>query len=54
MQMQTSAQFFFQIIDHPLLNIIWVISILTYGKYSSNNTRNFANSIFFFNFSFAA
>ena len=39
---------FFQIIDHPLLNIIWVILILTYEKYSSNNTRNFANSIFFF------
>ena len=38
---------FFQIIDHPMLNIIWVILILTYGKYSSNNTRNFANSIFF-------
>ena len=38
---------FFQIIDHHLLNIIWVILILTYEKYFSNNTRNFANSIFF-------
>ena len=38
---------FFQIIDHHLLNIIWVILILTYEKYFSNNARKFANSIFF-------